>query len=161
MNTAKRYRTTSWERARTATLRGRPDDFAKFLRKLARPTQVAFQRLMSAYNGEPIGIELKSKDRDAWAFIVANMSGNEAWRIVLFDLDGFFSHSCYNEFVEAVERMLQDGYVTVDGGALDRVAATARWAMGVRRAAVMQRHQERLTTYEEMLQEMKSLALAA
>ncbi|ASW03880.1 hypothetical protein [Paraburkholderia aromaticivorans] len=151
-----RYRTTTWERARVAHLRGRPD-FARHLRGIARPMQISYQRLMQAYNGEPVGVECRERERDAWAFVVPEMSGSGRWRIQRFDLDGFVGHMCFDTLAIAVENMLQEGYRILDAGALDRVAATNRWAKGIKRAAVVQRCQEGLITYAQMLDELRRM----
>lgn len=150
-----RFRTTAWERARRARSPGRPD-FARYLRRIARPMQICYQQLMQAYNGEPVGVECRMLERDAWAFVVPDVSGAEPWRIQRFDLDGFVGHGSYGTLAEAVQGMLQEGYRITDAGALDRVAASTRWAKGVRRAAVMQKHQEGLITYAQMIEEMTS-----
>lgn len=154
--TKPRYRTRAWEHVLRDREHAIPDDFARFLRKEARPLQIAYQRLMSQYGGQPIGIECRSTNRESWAFVLPDMSGDKPWRIQQFDVDSFVGHLCFSSIEEAVEDMLRMGYLIVDSGALDRVAATDRWALGVRRAAIMQRHQEGLISYAQMVEEMST-----
>ncbi|TCK33351.1 hypothetical protein B0G84_7563 [Paraburkholderia sp. BL8N3] len=154
---AKRYRSASWERVCGASNRV-PVDFARHLRDIARPLQIAYQRLMALYDGHPVGIECRMNDRESWAFVLPDASGAKSWRVQQFDLDGFIGHLCFDSLNEAVEDMLRMGYCVTDPGALDRVGSTARWALGVRRAAVMQKHQERLITYRQMVEEMAAFS---
>ncbi|VVE17514.1 MULTISPECIES: hypothetical protein [Pandoraea] len=150
-----RYRTRAWERVRVAHRRVSPA-FARILREGARPNQIAYQSLMAQYGGEPVGIECRNSNREAWAFVLPEASGDQPWRIQQFDQDSFIGHMCFDTIEEAVEEMLRMGYRRVDVGALDRVAATDRWALGVRRSAIMQRHQEGLISYRQMAEELSS-----
>lgn len=154
-----RYRTRQWEHARTVhryLTANRTCDFARHVREGARATQIAYQKLMSQYGGEPLAVECRMKDRQSWAFVLPDASGDKPWRIQQFDLNGFIGHLCFDTIPEAVEEMLRMGYLTVDVGALDRIAATDQWALGIRRAGVMQRHQEGLISYAEMVEELSA-----
>jgi len=153
----RRYVSASWARVSTASTRDLPRDFARHLRDVARPLQIAYQRLMSAFDGRPTGVECRMKDRDSWAFVLPDASGAKGWRVQQFDLDGFVGHLCFDSVEEAVEDMLRMGYTVTECGALDRIASTSRWTRGVRRSAVMQRHQEGLVTYRQMIEEMAAL----
>jgi hypothetical protein len=53
--------------------------------------------------------------------------------------------------------MLNEGFRQVDAGALDRIAATPRWARGVKVAALRQKCQEGLMTFPEMVEAIKAL----
>lgn len=153
---AQRYRTRAWELARSERT-GSLADFARHLREVARPTQIAYQRLMLACGGQPAGVECRMEGREAWAFVLPNVHGDEPWRVQYFDLDGFSGHTCHKTLEGAVEDMLNMGYRIVDAGALDRVALTVRWTFGVRRAAVMQKHQEGLISFKEMNDELRAM----
>lgn len=153
--TAARYRTRAWDRVRVSHLRVDPN-FARLLRDGARCMQIAYQRLMAQYGGKPIGIECRKKDRDSWAFVLPEASGDKPWRIQQFDQDGFIGHLCFDSIPEAIEEMLRMGYQVVDAGALDRIASTDRWALGVRRAGIMQRHQEGEISYSQMVEELST-----
>ena len=153
--TAARYRTRAWERVRVSHLR-LDANFARLLREGARGIQIAYQRIMAGYGGCPIGIECRLKDRDSWAFVLPEASGDKPLRVQQFDQDGFIGHLCFDSIPEAVEEMLRMGYQFVDVGALDRIAATDRWALGVRRAGIMQRHQEGQISYSQMVEELSA-----
>lgn len=152
-----RYRSSSWQHVCAAS-NGIPADFARLLRDEARPLQIAYQRLMSSYDGHPAGIECRLKGRESWAFALPDASGAKSWRVQQFDQDGFIGHLCFDSLNEAVEDMLRMGYLVTDPGALDRVGSTARWARGIRRAAIMQKHQEGLIKYRQMVEEISALA---
>ncbi|WP_241023823.1 hypothetical protein [Burkholderia sp. Ac-20365] len=129
------------------------------MRRIAAPVQIAYQRLMSTYAGSPVGIECRLGDRRQWCFIVEEMSSAEdKWRIQFFDEDGFVGHGCEKTLEKAVERIVQEGYRTIDPGALDRIASTPRWARGVKVATIRQKHQEGLIDFQQMCTEMKALA---
>lgn len=152
-----RYQTTHWQRIRNPDLTRDPG-FARHLREIARPKQIAFQRLMSAYDGEPIGAECKARTREAWAFVVPDMSGSEyAFRVQYFDEDGFSGHDCHASLVKAVEDMLGQGYLTLDAGALDRCASTVRWALGVKRAGIRMKFNCGQISFQQMLEEMQAV----
>ena len=153
----RRYRSSAWESVRGSS-DSRSDDFARHLREIVRPLQIAYQRLMAAYDGHPVGIECRMDARESWAFALPDASGVKSWRVQQFDLEGFVGHLCFDSLNEAVEDMLRMGYCVTDPGALDRIGLTARWARGVRRAGIMQKHQEGLITYCQMIDEISSLA---
>jgi hypothetical protein len=131
----KRYRSTYWQRLRDDDGTLAPD-FARHLRDCARPTQIAFQRLMAMTSGNPIGVECKSEARDSWAFVLPDVAGESPWRVQNFDADSFFGHQCHDSLQQAVEAMLGDGYRILDPGALDRCSSTERWATGVKRSGI-------------------------
>lgn len=76
---------------------------------------------MAEYDGHPVGIECRMKDRESWAFVLTDASGARPWRIQQFDMDGFVGHLCFDSLEEAVEDMLHMEYRVTDPGALDRV----------------------------------------
>lgn len=111
--------------------------FAKHLREIARPVQIAYQILMTLGNGNPIGIEVKMNDRDSWAFVLPEVSDSEfTHRIQYFDQDGFSGHFCYKSLQNAVEALVKEKYRVIDVGALDRCSVTERWALGVKRSEI-------------------------
>ncbi len=151
---AARWRTTHWQHVRERELEISDPEFARHLREHARPAQIAFQRLMKHSDGEPWGIECKSRSREAWAFILPDVSGDSPVRAQFFDLDGFSGHFCYGSLIKAVEGMIADGYQVLDPGALDRVAGTERWAEGVRRCELRLQFNLGRITWVEMLERM-------
>jgi len=152
-----RYRAKCWLSANTAFERTGNDGFAKMLRESAYRIQSVYRKLMTAYAGEPVGIECQSTSRQAWAFIAPEPGDSGHFRIQYFDADGFSGHEVHREFTEALETMIAEGFRVVDAGALDRNAATPRWARGVKVAALRQKHQEGLMTFPEMLDAMQAL----
>jgi hypothetical protein len=152
-----RYRTHSWTRV-CGEDRDLDPGFAAHLRDAARPAQIGFQKLMGRYAGEPVGIECRSVSRDAWAFVLPDASSLGRFRVQYFDLDGFFGHEAHDTMLAAVEDMISLGYRKLDRGALDRVASTARWALGVKRSAIMQRHQSGMIDWATCVAELSALS---
>ncbi|GMG94665.1 hypothetical protein Cmtc_58850 [Cupriavidus sp. TKC] len=151
-----RYRTRSWMRV-CGEDRDLDPGFAEHLRDAARPAQIAYQKLMGRHAGVPIGIECRSVSRDAWAFVLPDASSPCHFRVQYFDLDGFSGHAAHDTMLAAVEEMMGLGYRRIDSGALDRVASTARWALGVKRSAIMQRHQSGLIDWATCVAELSTL----
>ena len=152
------YQMTSWQHAKKRTLDGVDQDFARYLRGVSRPAQIAYSRIMQSHDGIPLGIEYRHESREAWAFLLPNVSGDDAWRIQYFDPDGFSRHACYTTSREAVEEMVQEGYITQDAGALDRHSLTKRWSIGVKRSSVMQRHNSGEITWADAIGLMQAIS---
>lgn len=164
------YETTNWRRInhRESSLEA---GFLAHLREIAGPTQEAYQGLMATYGGNPTGVECSSAPQKggsrSWAFVAPNPPmvdpdrSASPWRVQYFDRDSFSGHEGYATIEEAVESMLRSGYRTPDPGALDREAATPRWALGVRRMAVMQQHQSGLIDWPTTVAALNELAEAA
>lgn len=153
-----RYRTSHWDTLSKET-RDLDPEFAKHLRELARPRQIAFQRLMAAYAGNPAGVECKSESREAWAFMLEDVSGEYPWRIQYFDADGFSGHTCYHSLQQAAETLIGDGYRAPDPGALDRVSGTLRWAIGHKKMEVRQLFNQGKLDWRTLLDRMHQIDL--
>ncbi len=144
-------------RATTAFVRSGNKDFARMLRKSVYPVQKVYRQLMVAYGGEPVGVECRDKTGRRWAFVAPETGEPGQFRVQYFDEDGFTGHYVHSKLEEALESMLREGYRIVDAGALDKVAATARWARGVKVAALRQRCQEGLMSFQEMVEALKAV----
>ncbi|MEM5440084.1 hypothetical protein [Paraburkholderia diazotrophica] len=105
-STIKRYRSSAWETVCAAS-DDIPADFARLLRDEVRPLQIAYQRLMSSYDGHPAGIECRMNGRESWAFALPDASGAKEWRVQQFDQDGFIGHMCFDSLPEAVAASVQ------------------------------------------------------
>lgn len=126
-----RYQTQQWKRIHSGSLE---PGFKQHLIESAAPQQKAFSDLMERYQGDPVGIECRSESRTAWAFVCGNVQNEyskSAWRVQYFDENGLHGHDCYETLLDAVESMVCN-YRVPDAGALDRVAATPAWAIGLR-----------------------------
>jgi len=154
----KRYRTRYWQQL-AENNRVLDPQFAKYLRQCARPRQIAYQRLMSMSDGNPVGIECRSESGDVWGFILPDAAGEAPFRIQNFDADGCFGHSCYQALQDAVETMIGDGYRIPDPGALDRCSATLRWALGVRHMDLRLLFNQGNLSFTEMLERMNAVTL--
>jgi len=151
-----RYPTTHWQQVRSCAGESETD-FARHLREIARPTQIVFQKLMAMANGNRVGIECKSNSREAWAFVMPNLAGETDWKVQYFDRDGFSGHVCHATIVKAAEAMISEGYVDIDAGALETIAATDRWALGVKRLMLRDRFNQGLITWRELAASCQSL----
>lgn len=113
----KRFMMPFWARIKDRENAPSDPGFARHLRDLARGDQIAYVRLMREFDGDPVGIECRHRERAAWAFVLPNVSSDEAWRTQYFDADGFSRHACFNTVLEAVQAMVTEGYATADKGA--------------------------------------------
>ena len=127
----KSYRLRAWQRLREDT-RDLDPGFQKHLRECVRRKQIAFQRMMAATNGNPVGVEFRRESSESWGFVLPDVAGDAPWRVQAFDADGFVGHNCYASFEDATEALINDGYRVIDAGALDRCSRTLRWALGVK-----------------------------
>ena len=152
-----RYRAACWLRANTAFSRSGNKEFARMLRKQTYPVQKVYRQLMDSYAGEPLGVECRSISRQQWAFVAPETGVPGQFRVQYFDEDGFTGHFVHTKLEEAVESMLREGYRVIEAGALDKIAATPRWARGVQVATLRQRCQEGLMSFAEMVEAMKAL----
>lgn len=124
------YQTAYWKMLKED--RGsRREDFFKHLLGIARPVQIAYTKIMRQHDGNPSWVEYRSTTRDAWAFVLPDVSAGKGWRIQYFDLDSFQSHACFASLEEAVQSMIREGFVVEDKGTLDRLSVTPRWQRGV------------------------------
>lgn len=128
------WKTNYWKRV-TDDSRDLDPAFARHLREIARPVQIAFTRLMRASSGDPVGFEVKCSSREAWKVILPEpvpAGDPQNWRVLSFDADGFTGHMVHKTIQDAAEDMLQAGFTELDQGALERCAGTERWARGLR-----------------------------
>ncbi|PEH40458.1 hypothetical protein CRM94_17240 [Burkholderia gladioli] len=159
------YKTTSWVRAqsRMAELHEKRPGFAQHLIDIARAAQLAYEALMTAYGGQPIGIECRSPKREQWAFIAPNIQTMSPFRVQVFDADGFISHHGFDSLELAAEDMINSGYRVIDEGALHRMSATDRWATGIARLDIMQQVNDGRITWAraaELLNELPHIDVA-
>lgn len=139
---------------------GRFDERAEFLNEM-KDHQLAIQKtygsLMKHHQGQPIGVECKSATSHRWAFVIKNVDSEHTLRVIYFDESGFSGHTVYQTIEKAVGEMLSEGFTQIDQGALDRLAATHQWQIGMQRSAIKQLHQHGLISWTEMLIQMESV----
>lgn len=122
------HMTKGWLHAKDRTI---DPEFGKYLRELARPSQIAYVQMMNRHQGNLSGVEFQHhRDEERWAFVIEDAS-ETGYRIQLFDTFGVSGHQHYATLDEAVQEMLSQGYLVEDQGALDRVSQTPRWAEGI------------------------------
>jgi hypothetical protein len=100
---------------------GRLDDYLLAIRA-KKDGHIA--RLLACNGGQPAGLCARSARRDFWAVVLPEMSdpnSGEA-RIQRFDRRGWVGHSVFLTFDDAVEGLVQEGFVVFDPDALDEVA---------------------------------------
>ncbi|MEX3983760.1 hypothetical protein AB4Y45_32780 [Paraburkholderia sp. EG287A] len=152
-----RYRAAGWLRANTAFARTGNKGFARMLKKSTYPVQKVYRYLMETYGGEPVGVECRNTDRQHWGFVAPEPGIPGQYRVQYFDEDGFTGHNVHTTLDDAVETMVREGYRIVEPGALDKTAATSRWARGVKVAALRQRCQEGLMSFSDMVEAIRAL----
>ena len=127
------YMTRSWMLLKHLAQKDLNAGFAKYLRDRARPSQIAYVRIMTRHKGNPSGIEHRhASGQERWAFVLPDVGG-EGMRIQFFDLQGFSRHQCFRTLMEATDEMVMQGYWIEDSGVLDRISITAVWAEGIAR----------------------------
>ncbi len=127
------YQTRQWRHLQN-TSNSKEPSYQQYLVEQEAQKQKAFCELMAKYDGKPVGIECRSAERKAWAFVCQNLTANEPqlkWRIQYFDENGLAGHECHKTFIDAVEELVA-AYPIQDAGALDREADTEAWSRGLR-----------------------------
>jgi hypothetical protein len=123
--------TPDWMDLKQRAIEGLDPDFLRHLRSLERPVQITYARIMAAYEGEPVGIELRHKDMACWAFVLPNVSSPEPWRSQYFDDFAISRHECHYTLESALISIIREGYRIPDPGALDRAAKGEKWKQGL------------------------------
>lgn len=125
------YMTRSWVHAKDRSLELVDIGFARHLRELARPVQIAYVRIMTQHLGDPSGVEFQHhNDQERWAFVLPDASVG-GMRIQFFDSFGFSGHQCYATLIDAVQEMVLQGYRIENAGSLDKMSQTLRWNEGI------------------------------
>jgi hypothetical protein len=154
-----RYMTKSWAACKVkepgASIEIMQRD--KCLRAMVRKTQILFCKVMTQFNGNPVGVEFRRKSTDSWGFIVENMDGGGVWRIQYFDRDGFIGHGYRDSVACCMEELITDGYRRLDENALDKISQTSRWQKGLVRSAIKQKLDVGLISFMEMCTQLKAL----
>lgn len=135
--------------------------FARHLRDIARPKQIAFSQIMSRTSAWPVGIELKAPDRQAWVTILPEPvpEGQPAsWRVLRFDGQGFSGHDQHKDPIAALEDVIASGFIQIDAGALDMLSSTPAWAQGQQRQEVRDLHNRGEIDFKTMCERMTAFA---
>lgn len=155
---SKTYMTSHWAHL-MATRHERDPALAAYLRRLERPNQIAFHRLMAAYGGHPVGVECVDNEGTRWAFAVPNVQTRyraAPWRVQTFDVHGFIGHETHTSFTEAIESLVRS-YPVIDAGALERCVSTKEWDVGQALQEWRDRHLRGDITFEQMLSGLRSV----
>lgn len=104
-----------------------------------------------------VGLILANTARDSWALFLHDFSAPSKFRYQTFDAKGFLGHMIHNTLNEALEDAFQTGYRIPDEGALDRVACTEAWTVGMAIQAVRDRYNQGDITLDEMWTYLKEI----
>lgn len=94
----------------------------------------SFDALMSAVDGDPAGREFRVlvNGAERWGFITpSSLIEGPAWRLTWFDKNGFCGHGFRSTKDEALAEIADYEQVVVDLGALDRLASTRSFQLGL------------------------------
>lgn len=152
------YKTKFWRQVTED--RSLDTDFARHLREIARPKQIAFAKLMTQTGGWPVGIELKAPSRDAWVTILPEpvpTGAKESWRVLNFDGHGFSGHNQHADPITALEDVIGAGFTQIDAGALDKLSGTPTWKLGQQRQKVRDLHIRGDIDYRTMCERMTAI----
>ena len=105
--------------------------------------------LLDQFKNHGLGMTLKHSKRDAWGIVLPDASEPGRFRWQAFQRDGFTGHSTHETPELCIGEMLDDGYVLLDMGVLDRLAATVEWQRGMEIVAVIQACNAGQMTFEE------------
>lgn len=96
-----------------------------------------------------MGFTLKHGSMESWGIILPDASDPGRYRWQGFREDGLTGHCTFDTPQLCLGDMLDDGYEHPDPGALDRLAATPKWARGMEVIAVIQACNCGLISWEE------------
>jgi len=153
------WTTTFWKQVTDDS--DRTSEFARHLREIARPAQIAFTKVMRFCQGNPVGIELKNPTADRWQVVLpepVQEGGQPMWRVLSFDQHGFSGHDLHKSAILATEDAIQSGFTEPDHGALDRVTATSTWQRGMAMQELRDRHCRGELTYAAMIDLARQVA---
>lgn len=125
------------------------------------PAACAFNCIMEAHNGNPVGVEYEHrKDVGRFAVVLPDASAPGKFRVQFFDKNGFSSHDTIGAVEDAVEEMVKQGYWKDARGVMDRLSQTREWQIGNATAVLLQKLNSRKINYTEFVQERESLFCA-
>lgn len=132
---ALKYRLPYLERLLKDTLEPR-NGFDMHLLANALPSSKNYNRNMIAHGGDISGIEFKRVNDsgqypDKYAVVLADASQVGKFRIAYFDQHGFSSHHVEDTSERAQQVMVREGFVVEAAGALDQLASTKEWDLGM------------------------------
>ncbi|MBU5976893.1 hypothetical protein KQW06_31545 [Pseudomonas aeruginosa] len=99
---------------------------------------ILLEHLLCQFTIHGLGLTLKHHSRDAWGVLLSDASQLGRFRWQAFQRDGFTGHCTHDTPELCIGDMLDDGYVLLDMGALDRLSSTAEWQCGMEIVAVIQ-----------------------
>lgn len=129
----------------------------------AEKLQRYYEAILAGCDGDPVGLELKSDSRAAWATIFAEMSDTATgeYRIQFFDELGFSGHSVHRDVLSTLEEVIRQGYHIPDPGRLDQLSLTPKWQSGMARAELLRQLNSGLITNDQFYEQAKAIAAAA
>ncbi|MCL4682474.1 MAG: hypothetical protein KJZ92_14550 [Rhodocyclaceae bacterium] len=99
--------------------------FVSALFERARRNERHYAGIMSRHCGDPSGVEFRHLTWQRWGVILPDASVPGKTRIQYFTPFGMSKHDTLATLEEAVEALVEGGYVIEDAGALDRMFV--RW----------------------------------
>jgi len=96
----------------------------------ARAQNRAWHLLLNTCQGDPVGLELKSR-HEQYALILPDASEPGRFRAQMFDAKGFFAHSTRDTALEVLELLVTEGYTELATGALEQLSQSTDWKLGM------------------------------
>ena len=109
---------------------GGKDGFYSELFKYAFKTAKSFNAVMTAQNGNPVGVEYQDSKGERYAYIAPEPGEKGKYRIQYFDKGGFSSHAVEKDLPTAVTELVRQGFTTEAKESLDKVSGTLEFQRG-------------------------------
>lgn len=132
------------------------DGFDMHLLSITLPTARAYSVAMERFNGNLLGVEFKSKARDAYACVLPELSEG-GFRILYFTQDGFSGHHCEPTQTKAEVCMITEGYVIPTPGVMDVLSTTPEWERGLAYAELISMLNRKQIDFEELARRRDAL----
>lgn len=110
-----------------------------------------FDSLMAETGGHVEGVQLSNAGGNQFAIFLPDASEPGRFRFSLFDLGGFFNHSTYDSYPEALAGAWEQGYRKRVYNKLESLCVRSEWAKGSHRTALIQQHNLGKIDYKEYL----------
>lgn len=134
--------------------------FTEYADEMIEQFQVKLQlleHLLCQFVIHGLGLTMKHRSRDAWGIVIPDATQQGRFRWQAFQRDGFTGHCTHGTPELCIGDMLDDGYVLVDMGALDRLSATAEWQRGMEVVAVIQACNAGQMSFEDAMRKHKEI----
>ena len=109
------------------------------------------QILLSNQNGDLSGVQLSNKMGSQFAVFLPDASEPGRVRYSCFDSRGFFSHTTFDTYADALKGAWIEGFTEPAGGTLEKLSLTDMWQAGSQRTALIMELNTGMISYYDYL----------